>query len=451
MSNDEHFEQCSCCLSECIEYFFKLPCGHYAHNDCARTQYKSQKNVYVDYTPLIPSCPICRAQIHSRDLPEKTPAEKKWLEDREKRERDEEARLLNQRPSYASMRPGERPLRSNKAKRLMERSERQHALDRLIKLRNRIIAKRAGSGSPQPGPSRPNTSRARNTGENDSSDSDTPRPTGWMKHYPVLDSSSSSVSTPKKKTGFLSRLSAFLSPKSGSSSQKLSSMSSPSSDRLHIDTSYRRSASSERSAQLLPVFHSTSQPTTVATHERTPQSVAFTSASQPVNSLISKHTGVPVFQIGSHEGDSASQCSNISHRARGLKYSPTRDNDDVELQDIQRAITVVSKQLEYTQVPNPVQPESIEIESDDSDLDDDEISGPALQPIGITGFYGLGRNIKYFLRWNNQTTTLQGADETDRIALEILSCYRRQIRNESLRLHRERKKQGLRLKRPKKH
>lgn len=142
-------QDCIICLCTLGSSAWKLPCGHIFHKGCLRTLYKSTKNCYTEDTfeELVPSCPICRRRIRRRHLPDV-----RIHPEAAARRFDQHQRVISE-PAFAQMSLDERPLRLARAIIVVERAERQRALDELIAQRERLNRQRAQDSESRPQPS----------------------------------------------------------------------------------------------------------------------------------------------------------------------------------------------------------------------------------------------------------------------------------------------------------
>ena len=120
--------ECSICLTSFFgNDSWTLPCRHTFHSKCIRAQYKANKNQVDEETliPLTPTCPLCRARIHRKDLP-----------------RGHEVRAAELlEPAYCSLPAELRPVRLTRITFLLQRQRRREALIELIERRNIILAR----------------------------------------------------------------------------------------------------------------------------------------------------------------------------------------------------------------------------------------------------------------------------------------------------------------------
>ncbi|CAA2977001.1 E3 ubiquitin- ligase SDIR1-like [Olea europaea subsp. europaea] len=97
-------DECSVCLIELESDRWTLPCSHQFHLQCIREVYRVNLN-RVDYDTserLVPRCPNCRTQFHSRDLPQ---------ESREEQLNHPAVQEVLNTPNWASMPAEQRPMR----------------------------------------------------------------------------------------------------------------------------------------------------------------------------------------------------------------------------------------------------------------------------------------------------------------------------------------------------
>jgi hypothetical protein len=123
-------EECSICMCPMIARdIWVLRCGHIFHPLCIRTVYDKTINRIDEATllPLKPSCPMCRADLHSDHIPS--------------RRRLEHFQRLRE-PAYAQMSANDRPLRLSRETFILNRENAQRSLDRLMEQRAEMLARR---------------------------------------------------------------------------------------------------------------------------------------------------------------------------------------------------------------------------------------------------------------------------------------------------------------------
>lgn len=133
-------DNCCICLTSLTEGgdSVRLLCGHDSfHLRCIRQLYRANKNKYSEFfEPLYPECPLCRYRFHARDLPgyrgvKEPTASPSVLTPLQRR--------MIAEPAHSALPSGSRPVRLSRNLQLVERGERESALDRLMAQREALL------------------------------------------------------------------------------------------------------------------------------------------------------------------------------------------------------------------------------------------------------------------------------------------------------------------------
>lgn len=92
---------------------------------------------------MVPQCPLCRERVRARDIQTPRPLTSGKVA---------QIQGMLKEPAYARIAEGQRPLRSSWRIVIVERQERQQALDNLIRERERLIGSQQGVISEPSGP-----------------------------------------------------------------------------------------------------------------------------------------------------------------------------------------------------------------------------------------------------------------------------------------------------------
>lgn len=110
-----------------------LACGHRFHCTCIHNLYKANKNKFdgVRCEMLVPMCPLCRKEIHSKEYqPTRILSERKL----------KNLQAFLKEPDYAELPVENRPLRQSQRIVIVDRIERRELLNRLIRERERLLS-----------------------------------------------------------------------------------------------------------------------------------------------------------------------------------------------------------------------------------------------------------------------------------------------------------------------
>lgn len=369
-------EDCTICLNplNSIGGPHKLSCGHFLHKKCVKALYWENKYRYDEETMehFRPECPLCRRRIHQEDLPNYRPKTKENL-------RRYELKQINS-PAHAAAPRMQRKMRLSRAQQLLQKLERQKAMDRLIAQRATLrehISKQH-SGEPvrfEESPVRLETSPQKSQASSNS-------PQRGISYDPS-----------DLEEGFL--------PRVATPRYSYSEILSPVHPAIHrLSTERDRSRSRSRS----PVSISSPGRLQIATPSPNSSQENLPSGSREIANLTSP------------EEDSSSQ-----------------------LQELNMHINIIKGQIQSMETPrqrasSPTFSESSDIELIEIDDDDDD------EPEKVEGHVGKGPYARYIIRWKSGQKTLNPTDEVEALAKDLLLKYRAHLNRSYVNKHREKKR-----------
>lgn len=402
--------KCLICLSNFGQDSVRLlRCGHKYHKTCLTVLYRGTKNVYDQELGgcLKPECPRCSARIHSDDIR----GGPRVISDQEKAELER----MREEPSYVRLPHNERPLRLARYLVIIERTERQKALDELIARREKLLQKHVI--------------------DEDSAATTSANPEVSALEGPTQASTSSRSSIRIGKSNFRPIL-------------RSEPSSSPSSARLVIDSQAISTASEQErnasagidqggvySQQGCPKLHQNDTRASSAPPTRVIFEPPLGSAQRPI--VISSTESSQDARHSQKLPEPPRQ--NIKVEPKVEPFSPgeifqvnllpvlkREPKVETELQEVQCQINVISTQLEQLDA-NPSRPADASpphIPDDDSFLGDDE--DPI--PVEILGYWARGRHCHYVTRWSNGAVALCPTKDVENCCPDILDNYRRELR-----------------------
>lgn len=369
-------ENCTICLNPLSSNGgpHKLSCGHFLHKKCAKALYWENKYRYDEETMehFRPECPLCRCRIHQTDLPNYRPKTKENL-------RRYELKQINS-PAHASAPIMRRKMRLSRAQQLLQKLERQKAMERLMAQRATLQERISKQLQEEPvsleeSPVRlaisPPMSQASN------------RSAQYGIAYDPSD----------LDEGFL--------PRVATPRYSYSEILSPVHPAIHrLSTERDRSRSRSRS----PVSCSSPGQLQIVTPSPKSSQENAASGSQRVSNLTCS------------QGDLGSQ-----------------------LQELNMHINIIKGQIQTMDTPrhrasSPTFSETSDIELIEIDDDDDD------EPEEVEGHVGKGRHARYIVRWNSGQKTLNPTVEVEALARDLLLKYRAHLNRCYVNKHREKKR-----------
>lgn len=408
--------KCLICLSNFGQDTVRtLRCGHKYHKTCLTVLYRSTKNVYDESLGgcLEPQCPRCLARIHSDDIR----GGPRVISEQERAEADR----LRKEPSYAGLPHNQRPLRLARYLVIIERSERERALNDLIARREKLLRRNVI-------PEESTTSTSVNPEilaiEGPSQASSSPISsivTGKSNFRPILVSEPSSSPSSVRLVIDSQKTTLVSEPDRNSSASigrgQESAYSQQHSPILHHDEARPASAPPTR-VIFEPPLGSSQRPIVISSTESSQDarnSQKLPGSSQPnikVEPKIEPFSPGEIFQV------------------KLLPVLKREPKVEAELQEVQLQINVISTQLEQMDATpsRPADASPPHIPDDDSFLGDDE----GVTPVEILGYWARGRHCHYRTRWSNGMVSLCPTREVENSCPEILDNYRRQLRRQAV-------------------
>lgn len=395
-------ELCSICLIDLTsEPFCALPCIHRFHSNCLWTLYRACKNSYDEEHNRIlrPNCPLCRTIFHSKDLPSRV------IYQRSCGRPSSELQHLLTEPAYASFPPSDRPLRLTRRLVIVEREERQRALDALIAERDRLLSSHEVISEPTPSPLSIQAAPISVSQTSTSSGSTAIAPGGNFR--PILESDDSSASCSSQPV--------LLS---------LSSKYQRGSNLIHL---HQGVSSQQAGPKLQPESdRSTSAPPCVILGE--PNQVAqppLGSSQNPIELLSQSQESGPKLQVKT-EIKVEPSATPIFH-VRLMPQPKLEPKIEAEVQNLQRQISIASTQLLQMQ-PYEGGQNSSDSPPHAPDEDSGDEDDASILPVAILGTWARGRHMRYRIRWSDGSEGYNRTKDVERAEPNLLANFRRELR-----------------------